>query len=236
MPILTLLRDILFETEAWARAAEIQSRIVELNADDASEKNWLLGARYEAALQAEQSARDAALRELASDAPDFLPVLVDRARNLADTGDWRRAMKMLEKAVRKHPHGAALDELESLVPAEESARLARLYGKLVATTPQSVGLRLRAAHYLIKHGRVEEAAETLKPLGESAEASVAKALWGEIHDAREESSQAHSAYRDALIESEAFNPHYSCEVCGAATGDWHARCDNCGAWGMFESI
>ena len=236
MPILTVLRDILFETESWERAAEVQGRIVELNADDASEKNWLLGARYEAALQAEDSARDAALREIASDAPDFLPVLVHRAKNLAATGDWRRAMKILEKAVRKKPHGATLDELERMVPAEESSRLARLYGKLVASSPQSVGLRLRAAHYLIKHGRVEEAAETLTPLADGTEASVAKALWGEIHDAREESTLAHSSYREALSDSEAFSPQYNCEVCEAATRDWHARCDNCGAWGMFESI
>ena len=233
--LLTMLRDVLFESESWTRAEEIQRRIVELNPDDASEKNWLLGARYEAASAASEGARDEALRDIAGDDPDFLPALIDRAVIAADAGDWWRAFKILEKSVKRRPHAVVLDTLEKIVPTEDAPRLSRIYSKLVASNPDDGVLKLRAAHYLIGHGRVEEAAEMLGPPPDNGSDPAALALWGAIHDAREESTLAHGSYRGALEGSASTGGGFACGVCATPAAQWQSRCDSCGAWGTLES-
>jgi len=236
LPLLTMLRDILFETESWERAEEVQRRIVELKPNDASESNWLLGARFEAAARAEESTRETGLRSLCQDDPDFAPAVVARARELDSSGDPRRAGKLLEKAARRRPRGAVLDEYERIVGTDDPLRTAKLYQKLIAANPTSSQLKVRAARYLAGSGREEDAAGVLDSLTDNGQPPYAQAVWAEIHDARHNADLAHSSYREAFTSGGLGRPEFVCEICGAHSEHWHARCDGCGAWGMLESL
>ena len=175
-------------------------------------------------------------KSFGDDAPEFLPVIIDRARMITDAGDWRRAYKTLEKALRRRPRGAVLDAIESTVPPEEAVRVTRLYSKLVASHAESAVLRLRAARYLIEHGRVEEAADVLNAMSENGDGPKAQALWGEIHNSRDDTALAHASYQQALAADQHWAPPYVCEVCATTADAWQARCHACGAWGMLESL
>ena len=129
-----------------------------------------------------------------------------------------------------------LDELERMAASEDGARLSKLYGKLVTGNPTLAGLKLRAAHYMVSSGHVDEAAEMLSSLSENGQPPAAHLLWGEIHAARQDSESAYSEYQKAYAKGVHPIAEFSCEVCETPSPHWQARCDNCGAWGMFESL
>jgi len=234
--ILTTLRDLLFDVESWQRAVEIQKRIVELKPDDASERNWLLGARFEAAMQEPESRREADLRSLCSDAPDFVPALLERARRATAAGDRKRAIKILEKAARQRPRAALLDEMERVCGSEDAGRVAKLYAKLVASEPVSPELRARAAHFLVSIDRADDAVAMLNASGENGRGPYLQAAWAEVHGAKNRNSEALAAYKSALTAGGLAHPIYACEVCGAQTLGWQTRCEQCRAWGMLEAL
>jgi len=234
--ILTSLRDLLFETESWNRAVEVQKRIVELKPDDASERNWLLGARFEAAMQMGTADREAALKSLCNDAPEFIPAAIERARLVAAAGDRRRAMKILEKAARLRPRTALLDELEHLCGTDEPSRIAKLYTKLVTSDAANAGLRARAAHFLVATGRTDDAAALLTANTENANSPSVQAAWAEVHSAKNRNNEALAAYKKAVSARGGDKQAYSCEVCGAQSSGWQTRCEQCRAWGMLEAL
>jgi tetratricopeptide (TPR) repeat protein len=234
VPILTMLRDLLFETGAWQRAAEVQERIIAVRPGDERERNLLAGARFEAARSAASEVRLGALRGVTGAHPDFVPAVLARAKELEQAGDHRRAVKVLERAAKRRPRAALLDELERITPEDRRSHLAKLYSKLVATQPGNVKLRLRAAHFLAANGRAAEAEQLLRGVSANGDAGLAHAVWAEIHEARSERERAQEEYRQALNEAPA--AVLSCEICGAASAGWQDRCAQCGAWGTLESL
>src|SRR6185503_3337401 len=62
LPILTMLRDLLFEAGSWERAGQVQELITGLRPTDERERNLLAGARFEAAKSQAADARASALR------------------------------------------------------------------------------------------------------------------------------------------------------------------------------
>ena len=234
-PILTLLRDLLFELGSWQRACEIQERIVALRPGDAREENRLAGARYEAAKRREGDARAVALKSVTGEHPDFVPALLARARVLAAAGEQRRAMKLLERAAKRRPRSAILDELERLTPEDRYPKLAKLYGKLVSGQPGNGRLRLRAARFLVDSGRIDDAEALLRAVSANGDLPAAHALWAQIHDARAEPDQARQSYRQALGDGKP-GSLLACEICHAPCRAWQERCPSCGAWGTLETL
>jgi len=235
LPVLLMLRDMLFETGAWSRACEVQERVCELKPTDQIERNRLAGARLEAARRSPGDVRGSALRTLTGEHPDFVPALLERARFLESAGERRRAVRLLEKAAKGRPRLILLDELERIVPEERRVKLAKLYVKLVDGDPANAGLRLRAARYLIANRRYDEAEQLLRGLSASnGDLAAAHALWAEIHDARADTERAQQEYRQAV----ALRPArvLACAACGAASPVWRERCDRCGAWDTYDTI
>lgn len=237
LSMLSMLRDLLFETGSWTRACEIQQRVSALRPADATERNRLAGARLEAARRAPGELRGSALRTLTTEHPDFAPALIERARFLEAAGDRKRAVRVLEKAAKRHPRPVLLEELERLVPDERRIKLAKLYGKLVTGNPGNSALRLRAARYLISNRRFEEAEQLLRGLsanGDGASGYV-HALWAEIHEARSEPERAQQEYRQAISAQKPARM-LACAACGGASTGWRERCPRCGAWDTFDGV
>jgi uncharacterized membrane-anchored protein len=234
--ILKSLRDLLFGSEAWARAVEIQQRIVELASQDETERRRLAGAKFEAAMSENGSAREAALRALTSIEPDFVPATVERARCLLEIDDAKQAYKILERSAKRRPHPAILAQLEAMTAPEQSQRLAKLYAKLTSAFPADEGLRLHSAAYLLANDRPEEAAKALEAAHADDSRTYARyALMAGVHSARAESDMAHLAYRDAVVSNPPGSDELRCSDCGRRSPDWQPRCGHCGSWNSIDT-
>jgi HemY protein len=234
--LLTLLRDQLFEVGDWQRATAIQARIVELNPTNEAEANRMLGARYEATLRAPETERGVLLKTLCHQAPDFVPATIERARSLARTGEQRRALKLLERALAAKPRSVLLDLYEEIARTDDVSRVNKLYSKLMALHPDSVDLKLRAAAAAISRHRLDEAAALLSSCSSNGGAPAAQILWAQLHDARNQPDLAHAAYREAAASGSLGKPGFACEKCGSMSESWRARCNNCDTWGFVEDV
>jgi uncharacterized membrane-anchored protein len=234
--LLTSLRDALVATGSWGRAAEIQERLVELRPDDVAERNRLAGVRYEAALRMPREERAAALAAIVARNEDFVPAVVERARTLVEAGDPSRAAKMLEKAVRRRPHGALLDAIERFSASDDTARVAKLYAKLVESFPDSTLLRARAVRYLTACGRSEQAAELLRGQPSDDAAPAIDAARVVMFDARGQATEATQACKRLTDHGWSALVPWRCDGCAARLAEWSARCPTCQAWGSLDNL
>ena len=230
--LLTMLRDALMDAGAWERAAEIQERILQLKPNDETERNRLWGARYETAVRLAPGERMAALKAITVGQPDFAPATLERARTAALTGDERRSVRILEKAIRQRPRGVLFDEFEKLCTADDPARVAKLYIKSVEGFPQLDGLRARAARYLIHVGRTQDAEATLHAAPSDDTRGVLSAARGSLLEARSQLRGAPGGSDRPRPE-----PHlWRCDGCRTPAERWAARCPRCGAWGLVDDL
>ncbi len=234
--ILKSLRDLLFDSESWARAVEVQQRIVELTSQDETERRRFAGAKFEAAMRLEGSEREAALRALSGTDPDFVPAIIERSRALAAADDGKQAFKVLEKAAKRRPHTAILDGLEALSGSDQVARMTKLYSKLVVAFPEDQPLRLRSAAYLLSADRAEDAAKLLDGTpGDGAAKYAHHALTAKVHAARAEPDMEQASYRDAVVSNPPGANDLRCGDCGRRAMDWTARCGHCGSWNSIDT-
>jgi uncharacterized membrane-anchored protein len=234
--LLAALRDVLVDTGAWARAAEVQERIVQLKPDDANERNRLIGVRYETAVRLPREERSAALSAIAASGDDFVPAVLERARGFADAGDASRAGKVLEKALRRRANGALLDEIERLAAPDDTARVAKLYVKLVETFPSSAVLRGRAARYLTNCGRSEQAAELLRGADADGAPPAIDAARVVLFESRGQSGEATEAAKRLVERESRLYAPWRCGGCGGVADTWSARCPGCRAWGLIDNL
>jgi len=229
--LLTTLRDALMDTGVWERAAEIQERVVQLKPNDETERNRLWGARYEAASRMAPAERMAALKAITVAQPDFAPAALERARTAALTGDGRRGVRILEKAIRQRPRGALFDELEK-VCSDDNTRVVKAYSKSVEGFPRLDGLRARAARYLVQIGRSQEADALLRDARSEDTQGVLSAARGMLMEAQSQLGGGGAGSRRSGIELNLWR----CEACKTPAERWTARCPRCGAWGLVDDL
>lgn len=229
--LLTTLRDALMDTGAWERAAEIQERILQLKPNDETERNRLWGARYEAATRMAPAERMAALKAITVAQPDFAPAALERARTAVLTGDERRRVRILEKAIRQRPRGALFDELEQAC-TDDPTRVAKAYAKSVEGFPRLDGLRARAARYLIQIGRSQEADALLRAAPSEDTRGILSAARGLLMEAQSQLGGGRASPRRSAIELHLWH----CEACKNPAEKWAPRCPRCGAWGLVDDL
>jgi tetratricopeptide (TPR) repeat protein len=233
--LLNALRDVLVDTSAWDRAAEIQERIVQLRVDQPVEQQRALGIRYESALRLVGDQRAAALRAITSVDPDFAPAVVERARGALANGDARTGAKILEKAIRSRPRGIYLDELEKLLGGIDPSRVGKIYLRAVEAFPTIDGLRSKAARHLAVHGRHDEAIALLDAAGSSDTRGVLAAARGLLEQARDQLASASDPGRrlaTGLLPASS----WKCETCKTPSEIWVPRCRTCGSWGTVDDL
>ncbi|MFQ5477021.1 MAG: tetratricopeptide repeat protein [Candidatus Binatia bacterium] len=235
--LLSTLRDVLFDQEAWQRAEEIQRRLVELRPGDETERNRLLGARYENAMLADDSEREALLRRVTDSDPDFAAALLERSRILVAQGQARRALRMLERAVLRTPRGVIFDELEGLCTANQADKLAKIYEKALAQHPGNAGLRMRATRFYLDQGNTAAAAAQLDGIGNNGAAGCTELLRSELYRQRGQADKAAESYTHTLHRSGFPRGAFVCSSCGhSGTQSWAARCRHCGSWSSLDSL
>ena len=146
----------------------------------------------------EPGAQEAALKSLNGMAPDFVPAIVDRSRLLADRGETRAATRLIEKAARRNPSPELFDALENAVGEARNGRLAKFYGKLLATHADDTHLMMRMARSLMGDGKLDEAERVLDGVGIGGDQTLANTLRAEIYRQRSDAARAEEHYRKAL--------------------------------------
>jgi len=219
------------ETGAWNRTAEIQERIVQLKPNDEAERNRLWGARYEAATRMPPAERMAALKAITVAQPDFAPATLERARTAVLTGDERRSVRILEKAIRQRPRGVLFDELETAC-ANDPTRVVKAYSKSVEGFPRLDGLRARAARYLVQIGRSQEADALLRAGPSEDTRGILGAARGVLMEAQAQLGGGRAGPRRSGTELHLWR----CEACKNPAEKWTPRCLRCGAWGLVDDL
>ncbi|MFP6625734.1 MAG: lipopolysaccharide assembly protein LapA domain-containing protein [Deltaproteobacteria bacterium] len=233
-PLLTELRDSLFEAGSWPKAVEIQETIVGLDSGDREEKRLLLGARFEAAMVADQQQRTAMLRGIVDGAPDFAPAIIELCRRLENQGDSRSAIKMVEKAVRRQPRPILLAELERLQGDSGRPRTEKVYRKLISAHPGNDRLRLGAARVALEAGQTENAAQLLEGLSENGSVGLAHSLWAKVFESRGDREAAVHSLGEAAVQASQMIETARCATCGSSSPGWQPRCKECGAWDSLD--
>jgi len=233
--VLDALRDALFQTGDWRKGEAVQQQICQLRADDASERDRLLGARYEVASGADPAQRDAIFKGILSIDPDFGPAVVGRARILSEAGQQRRALKLLEKAATRKPRIEILEELERMGDPQEAGAMGKTYARILSAHPDDETVRLRAARAMLRAQETAGAAELLKGAAKGRFAHASHCLWGMLHQERGHWDLAKDAYQQAVAAGCFPGVGYRCSGCGADVGaEWTPRCPRCGTWGALE--
>lgn len=234
--VLELLRDELFAAADWDAAEQVQHRLTRLRPEDDGERNRLLGARFEKAMQSQGELREALLRSITDSDPDFSAALLERARALASSDRQRQATRLLEKAVLRKPATILLRELELLAGRDQAGRMPKLYGKLLARHPDKQGLALLAARYYAGHSQTDTALELLKRT--AVDNDAAKTLWLQLEAGNSASGTAvtgdtGSNGNQALVNGA--EPVFTCSACSAGSSEWTPRCSCCGRWSSLDT-
>ncbi len=196
----SLLRDEFVAQRSWKRAAEVQQRLVELESSSAAEKHRLLEIRLQATEEMDAAEAESSLKTITGMDADFAPALVARARLCVKRGNWKAAARLLEKAAKRQPAAALLDELEeTLIPAQQ-ARLLKFYGKLAASHPDDGALELRLCRCLLEADQMQEAVRLLETADAEANPALFQSLWAEVHRRQSRPEQAEACYRKAVAE------------------------------------
>ncbi|RMF20720.1 MAG: hypothetical protein D6760_10925 [Deltaproteobacteria bacterium] len=167
--------------------------------------------------------------------PDFVPAICARAEALAEAGETRKAIRLLERAARRRPRTGILETLERLAGTDFKPRLIKFYSKLLARHPDNVALKLRAARVLLDAGKLADADKILDGIDASVDRATIAALRALLEERREHVDLAQREARRAIEEARLDVPRPRCGSCGAPSSTWQPRCPACGAWGSLEA-
>jgi tetratricopeptide (TPR) repeat protein len=193
-----MLRDALVSVKSWRRAEAPQARIVELRPSDQREKERLLEIRFNACLTEPASERIASLRALNSIDGDFAPAVVEWSRVVADGGDAKSALKIIEKGLRRKVQDPLLAQGEHLLQDDAEQRM-RFLRKYVAAEEGGDLAKKRLLKLLLKTGHLDDAATLLTELGETDPGIDVQMLKADLAIARADNEQAARLFREVAV-------------------------------------
>lgn len=231
---LNALFELHLAKRAWNQAADAldgQVRAKFLDAGIAKRRRAVLSAAAanDAERKADAEVALARAQEALTLAPGFAPAAVIAAKHYTAQGKHWKAASLIETAWAQEPHPDLARAYANLKPEEPpNARAKRLAG-LASMNPEHPESQILATAVAISAGRFDEARETLRPLTEHFPvarvcllmADIEQAFGGESLAAREWTTRAHRAPRDA---------HWVCSACARTHADWSATCASCGAF------
>ena len=234
---LRALRDLRVNEGRWARAREVQERIVALGGGDRRrEQATLAGIQYEQgrALLAEGHLQPAIgrFREALRSQADFLPAAVALGEAHLKAGDSREAVRVWERAVETQPSLPLLTRLEHVFRDEgRPTRMIALYQEASARAPESVPLAFALGRMYFDLAMLDEAADQFQKIEVRApDLPGLHAFLGAIFERHGQTTEAFEEYRRALALAGAFDWPHRCSACEAEHATWLDRCPSCRNW------
>jgi len=237
------VQQILFELQVrhglWKEAQSTLGRATKLGIVDPPESAQktavlLLQRADQAETQGRKEDALQLMREAHAKAPTLLPVVLRYADKLIDSGNTRKAAKLIEQAWATQPAAELAALYRRARPGEDAAGLVKAMQRLVKVQPDHPESRLAVAEAAIEARQWQEARTQLRTAAEQEPAPsgrlctlMAKLEEGENGDT--------GAARDWLLranEARTFTV-WECGQCGAVSESWEALCSSCGA---FDSL
>ena len=176
--------------------------------------------------------RDGALakaREAHKLDPAFVPAAAEFAALLISAGRIRKATRTIESTWTHAPHPALARAYAALAPGEPPIERARRFERLASLNSATPEAHIALAETAIKARLFGEARRHLEAAIAERPFARAYRLMAELEEADQGDSEAATRWLRRAAEAPA-DPAWICGRCGAARGQWHARCEACGAF------
>jgi lipopolysaccharide biosynthesis regulator YciM len=234
---LRALRDLSVDENRWARALELQERMVALGGSDRRQEQSLLAAiQYELgrSLLAAGQIQPAIgrFRDALRTQGDFLPATIALGDAHLQAGDRREALRVWERAVEAQPTLPLLLRLEQVHRAEgRPTRMIGLYQEATARAPESLPLAFALGRVYFDLAMLDEAADQFQKVEVKApDLPGLHAFLGAIFERHGQTAEAFEEYRRTLTLRGAFEWMYHCTACEAEHPTWLDRCPSCHRW------
>jgi predicted Zn-dependent protease len=244
--VLRRRRDQAMAAEAWDEAMrlhdQVGARLKEAGDSGALEREQSisLGLTYQRGvglLENDRAAEAAAIfRELLEQEPLFVPagIMLGEAELMLDheeaaLDDWRQGFKRTGSPV-------FLQRIEDYhIEAEAPAEAIETLRSLMSHTENDVLLRFFLGRLYYRLEMHDEALKTLERIGERLDDSPTyHFLLGRIRQRRSDQLGAMARYLTCLKRLGVSSINFSCQVCGTRSGEWNARCTQCGSWNAID--
>ncbi len=220
--------------EAAQRTLESQERHKIVDAAEARRRRAvLLAARARAADRDGRADEALSLARKAHDlAPDLVPAAALAARRLAAAGRKRAAAKAIEAAWDAGPHPRLAEAYAAIAPKETAMQRLKRIERLCARRPDDPESRLALAEAALEAEVWGAARAQLEALAEERPTQRVFRLLARLEERENNDAEAARAWLWRAA-SAAPDAAWVCEKCGAASGEWSARCRACNA---FDSL
>ncbi len=181
------------------------------------------------ALVADERREDAkrVLAEAVKLVPDLVPAAALLARLHVDSGDKRKALKLLQKSWEKAPHPALVKPFLDMEPGEKPLERVKRLTKLVHMRVSHRESHLAQARAALDAQLWGEARRHLTLAGGAQPTEAVCRLMAELEEAENgDSAKAHEWFRRAASAPK--DPAWVCANCGTSAIDWSAACRACG--------
>jgi HemY protein len=234
--VLTTLFDLQARTGRWQEALQTVADMARAGLIDKPEKlrrqavlNHMAAGRLRE--RGDQGGALGLARKAARLAPGFPPAAIQAAELARESGQPRRARKLLEQAWYVQPHPALARAYGELEPGESAqARLER-FDRLWDLQPNHPETQLVLAELCLQAGRFDEARRYLDKAAESRPTARVFRLHAEVERAAGGDAARINEWLGRAMEAEA-DPAWVCEVTGVVLPRWSAF----GPGGDFDSV
>jgi len=161
--------------------------------------------------------------------PDLVPAVARHARLLGMQGKTRRAQRMLEKAWPQQPHPEIAAAYGALFENEEPLQRVKRFQRLLSFRPDHPEGHIALAEAALE---AELWGEARSHLGQAADRALTPRICRMLADLEEAEHGDIAESRRWLERASTVEPDpaWVCESCGDVSGQWTARCDNCGGF------
>jgi len=228
------------EVEAgnWTAAERVLRDAVKRRVlDQPTGKRRLAAVLVERSRQAEaEHDTDAAVllaRKAVADAPELSAAAIRFAAVLHDSGEDRRARRVIEDAYARTPHPELARLYTEVVPSPDPIKRLKTLEKLEKLTPEHATTHLVMARASLEARLWGEARRHLKAASGAALTAEICRLMAAVEEAEHGNTETARAWYGRAAEAEP-DPGWVCGNCGAVADDWSAVCANCGVFDQLD--
>ena len=241
------LRDIRIEEEEWARAMELEKRILE-----GKKKGWLRGGGREAGRlpallyelgrerfrDGDMDGAEKALSEALRRDEAFVPAVVLFGEVYGKKYGSYEALMVWEKGYSMAPGCAALlMRMEDYhVESSTPEKMIEFYKREMEKRPEDANIVLLLSRFYLRVEMAERAVDELERLrGQGRESRYSRVLLATAYQRLGYDARAAETFSRALgIEGEEARPNFTCTSCSTTFDRWDGRCGLCGEWNTLE--